>query len=518
MIISCIRITEKSNYFMDEITNFGIANNYNGFSLTISEGKKYVPSYMPFYDYLSVSEYNRFNYENVYKNTAWDVHPPLYYDLLHTICSIFPETFSKWYAGFINIVFIISTFIITYKLLYILPPVNKNNLSICLILIIFIFSKGIANSTVFLRMYTMAMFWCTSLTYILIKDVLSENKINLRFFIALFFVALFGALTHYYCIIFTVASCLIYGLIILKNKSFKKFFILVLSGIFSGLSAYILFPEMVKHMFTGYRGTESIENLNSSLQESLTRFQQYDEYIDIELFGGLFLYIFSFSLCIILFLLIKKYVTKDLTYNIKKSTFIDSYFLIFLPVIIYFIFVGKSSVYITDRYMFPVFPLILAGYFSMFFALIDQLFSKHKIYAVILEILISILVIIFNYSNPKYKEEYMYKYTIPILENAKNHSDYDSLFIYDENGIWNCYSSLLEATIYNSFTFINKSDLEILPYLEISDNNKLAVFIPNNENNILDVILETYPQYVNVEKNGSFWDYTSYFLSSDIFH
>ena len=514
LLISCIRIMEKVNFHKDEIVNYGIANNYNSFVMTVNEGKKYVPSSQPFLNFVTVSEYNRFNYQNVYRNTANDVHPPLYFDLLHTICSLFPGTFSKWYAGFVNIVFIIGTFILIQKLLNILPFTNEHKSTKYIISIIFIFSKGISNSTVFLRMYVMAMFLCTGLTYILIKDILSEKEININIYISLFFITLFGALTHYYCIIFAVASCFIYGLILLKNKSFKKFLLLILTGIMSGISAYVLFPEMVQHMFTGYRGIESIENLNSSLQQSIIRYQQYDEIINIELFGGLSLYILAISICIIIFLCIKNNNKKGFIYDKKTAYFIDSYLIIFLPVIIYFIFVSKSSVFIVDRYMFPIYALLLTGVFSIYFTLINRLFSNHNNLAFYIQIITSIVVIFFNFSNPKYKE-YLYKSTIPILENAKNHSDYDSLFIYDNSKIWNCYPSLLESTNYKSLTFVSNSNIDILPSLDIAQNNTLQVFVPNNETNVIEIIIETYPQFTIVDKNGSYTDYTSYFLSSD---
>ncbi len=74
----------------------------------ISTFKKneYESTYDIFYNnYFAVKKNERFDYRKVWKNQKNDVHPPIYYILLHTICSFFPGKFSWWYAGSINIFF-----------------------------------------------------------------------------------------------------------------------------------------------------------------------------------------------------------------------------------------------------------------------------------------------------------------------------------------------------------------------------------------------------------------------------
>ena len=54
-------------------------------------------------DYVTASANSTFNYASVYYNQRGDVHPPLYYMLLHTICSVFQGRFSKWFGLGLNI-------------------------------------------------------------------------------------------------------------------------------------------------------------------------------------------------------------------------------------------------------------------------------------------------------------------------------------------------------------------------------------------------------------------------------
>ncbi|MBR5116725.1 MAG: hypothetical protein IK096_06640, partial [Lachnospiraceae bacterium] len=45
-----------------------------------------------------------FHYGLVRTVQSWDVHPPLWYDLLHTACSLRPGVFSKWLGIGVNLV------------------------------------------------------------------------------------------------------------------------------------------------------------------------------------------------------------------------------------------------------------------------------------------------------------------------------------------------------------------------------------------------------------------------------
>lgn len=69
---------------------------------------------------------NRFNYASVYYNQVQDVHPPLFYMLVHTVSSIFNNTFSKYIIFSINIVFFIGTCILIWKILNLLRKKSRS--------------------------------------------------------------------------------------------------------------------------------------------------------------------------------------------------------------------------------------------------------------------------------------------------------------------------------------------------------------------------------------------------------
>jgi len=74
---------------------------------------------------------------------------------LHTLCSFFPEKFSKWYAGIINIFFALLTLYILRKLVL---NLTKNKEISNIVSFVFILSPGILSAISFFRMYIMECF------------------------------------------------------------------------------------------------------------------------------------------------------------------------------------------------------------------------------------------------------------------------------------------------------------------------------------------------------------------------
>lgn len=95
---------EKDFFHVDEALTFMLANSEYGLEVP----EKYKNEWRPgsdYYDLLTVSADNTFNYKQVYINQTNDVHPPLYYFVIHTVSSFFPLQFSKWFGILPNIFF-----------------------------------------------------------------------------------------------------------------------------------------------------------------------------------------------------------------------------------------------------------------------------------------------------------------------------------------------------------------------------------------------------------------------------
>jgi hypothetical protein len=208
----------KRFYDNDEAYSYGLSN--HDMSPTFKRNE-YESTYDIFYNnYFAVQKNSRFNYKKVWKNQKNDVHPPVYYMFLHTICSFFPGKFSWWYAGSINIFFALLTL---YVLRKIVLNLTNNNIEISTIVsLLFIFSPGILSSVIFLRMYVIAMFIFNLLIYIIIKEI-DISEYNFNFYLKLYFISVFGALTHYYCIFFYYSNLFYFNDYFIDSKKMESY-------------------------------------------------------------------------------------------------------------------------------------------------------------------------------------------------------------------------------------------------------------------------------------------------------
>ena len=91
-----------------------------------------------------------FNYGLVSTVQSWDVHPPLYYDILHTACSIVPRLFSKWIGIVVNMIAFVIAWLLLSKLMDIL---RVSDITKLLVLAIWGFNPMTVSFVMFTRMY-----------------------------------------------------------------------------------------------------------------------------------------------------------------------------------------------------------------------------------------------------------------------------------------------------------------------------------------------------------------------------
>lgn len=442
LIIFCFAIMLKQNYHVDEIYSFGLANNYGNIYIDIQDGHKYKPADKPYINYMTVDKNKRFDYGNVWKNQGADVHPVLYYILVHTICSLFPSTISKWYLGIINIFFMLATLFAFRKLL---QKLTNNTLLLQYASIFFIFSQAILDIVCFFRMYIMAMFFVTIVTYLLLQ-VYDEEIFSWKKQLSILVVVVLGSLTHYYFIVYLVALCLSVGIGILIQKNWKKFFNLILLMALSESIAIIIFPQMIQHIFFSNRGEESFANLGNSILTYWNSIRTYFRILNYDLMGGML----GYSVVILgIVLIFENIINKK--YKIEKENRkvqINRCMILGASIFIYFCIIAKIAVYQTDRYISPIYAVVIA----FVFILIEFILSHFKITqsnkCVIFTIMIAVALV---NSWTKGYWEYTYINSLDTIEKAKQYGTLDCFFIY--NGPWRVQPNYLEIKEYNSSTF-----------------------------------------------------------------
>lgn len=239
----------KEGFHSDEPWSYGYSNGYyTGLFYEDDEGNDlHLYEWIKpdiFEDYLTVSKDHRFAYDSVLYNLKRDkTVSPLYYFILHTICSFFPETFSWWYGFSINIVALI-VFLFT---LHALCKLISNNDTFSLICTGFIgFSTGMQSCFIYIRPYGFALMWVMLLLYFHMKMYKKGFQKVGKELIGILIITLMGGLTQsfFYLIAFFMAAFTDFYL--LFSKKWKMIVAYSSSMLIAVAGSYIVWPYPFK--------------------------------------------------------------------------------------------------------------------------------------------------------------------------------------------------------------------------------------------------------------------------------
>ncbi len=293
-------------------------------------------------DYLAVSEDNTFNYASVYYNQRGDVHPPFFYILLHTVCSFFQGSFSKWYGIGLNICISVITLLVLYKMCA--KHLGGKSLALA-ILATFALSCGCISTALFIRMYALLTLMTVLCCYAHLEIIYNDFALNRKLCIAVFFSVLGGYYTQYYFVLYAAGIAAVMCVLFLCKRRWKSLLCYVGTLAAAAAVGIAIWPFSIKHVFSGYRGRESLQILKSGDFLWLKAEYMCDN-IWSYMFGGnewLFLgFVIAGTIICICF---KK---KMLPYG--KAA------LIAIPVVFYTLIVGQISPFLTDRYVMCTYP------------------------------------------------------------------------------------------------------------------------------------------------------------------
>ena len=425
-------VNKKKGYHSDEIYSYGLSNSF--YQPFIHSNSVYGEEYLKvnewfsgevLREYVTVQPDERFRYDSVWYNQTQDRHPPLYYAVLHTICSFFPNTYSPVFGYIINYVCFIVMQIFLYKL-----AVNmlKSKYLALLLCCLWGFSAGAVDLTIFIRMYCMLAMMTVIFMYLHSEMYRISRqpgqKPSIKMYIALITVTALGALTQHMFLIVAFLTAVFFCIYYLVKKQFKIFLKYGFSMLGGAVLSVLIFPSTIPHLLSESSNVESL----SFLQQLFLTYRYSLRDIAISVIGGnivflcmtvpVFLLIAAAFLIPILYLLrdkpeVKKILSKlkslpkkfkirklkkalkNLWCDIKKIHPLFYLFLICITVIFattaYSInFIAKGYV---NRYLFIVYPLaeLILVYLICF------LFRKLKCRRTVVTI-IFLAIIIYNIS------------------------------------------------------------------------------------------------------------------------
>ena len=256
---------QKEDLFMDETFSYTLMNMKEGAGM-IQTAPEYNNKWIDgktLKNMLIVNNDEILRYDTVYYNQTQDVHPPLYYFLLHTASVLSFGNFTKWTGIILNIIIFVGICAVLY---IIGKKIFKSTIWSLVLVAIYGVSTGGIFSTIFIRMYELLIFfvllYLNKVTDILKKNIIENESISKKDMVELVTIFVFGMLTHYHFIIISVLiSAILFIIMLLKKVKMSRILTYIGINILGLLIYSVIYPSFYIHMFGTHRGAESAGNL-----------------------------------------------------------------------------------------------------------------------------------------------------------------------------------------------------------------------------------------------------------------
>lgn len=407
-------------------------------------------------DYMTVSTDEVFNYWSVYYNQSRDVHPPLFYILVHTFSALCLGHFSKYIIFAISLLFYIASCFIIRKILKLF---KKENL-VPITILLYGLSMGAISTVIFQRMYMMLTFFAISYLYISLKILKGNGAIEKKTKKQLFWITVLGFWTQYYFCIYIIAIVAIVLIYLWKNKKYQELKQYIFTHIKAAILGIALFPASIYHIFFSYRGIGAVG-------EQLSFFTRIDEFMKLIFYSFSIPNKIGYTLTGILLIL---FIIKLCTAKRK-----DIVLAMTLPTILFILAITKIAPFINLRYVMCVLPMIVISIVFFIHTTIKKIyqFCENKklvlkesknyqffknnagiIFGTILTITISIYG--FKESRPMYLYE-GYSEKINIAEENKH-----TKFIYVGEVVFNHLQDMEEFLRYDNYLILSTQEINVL--------------------------------------------------------
>ena len=446
---------------VDEVFTFMLANHQhkNGhLSLSPKDGKVYSGEEL-WNEFMTTAGNNkRFDYANVFFNQSKDVHPPLYYVLIHTVSSLFPNMDVAKIGLIVNIPLACIAFC---QFVWLASKLGLKKYNAIAISALYVLGAGfISYAVFFLRMYCLMTVWVNFLIMVLLEFP-PEEKAPLKYCACLGFALLGGALTQHYFIIYAFFACALYAAFVIRSRNWQKLISSIgTAGIAAGLEVAI-FPAVIRHLLKSGRGKEAIGKALS--------FSQFRKFIgsfimqiDDNAFGGLLLAV----LILLMVMLIVSSRTKD---KHKPSKAASGYCLLVIPALLYIVIISAIAPYKDYRYIVPAAGALYIAVLSGLINLIRRLSARAVVFVLLLACLMSVTT--YRGGAVNLRRDYE---RLPIP-----YKDLTCVFIYHIPDRWTTNSAFIQLRLFDKVVFV--SDKNWGKYKNTDyHSGSLAVYLPKD--------------------------------------
>ncbi len=461
-----------------------------------------------------------FRYNVVKQMQSWDVHPPFYYYLFHTACSLFPGVFSKWLGIGVNLIGYAGSFWLLAYGVYTAVTCrekvmekekekektrNKGRLIAFLTCLGWGFSSAVISGVMFIRMYQWLTFFILLCLGLHLRVLKKGDFRIVTFFLPLALTVFLGFLTQYYYIIFHFFLGLAFCFWLIKNRKVKE---LLAYGGACGVGfvgAVLYYPASMSHILRGYRGTEAVSEFSdvSNTWERLRFF--YGLFDDYVMNGTLSWWLLG--ICLLAVTL--GYLRKRGKRNVSSSG--AAWGMILFACAGYFFTVSKTALLLgetSNRYQLPVYGLLLFlllyGAWAAFTGIVEPFVNgkKEKMGMWILAgIFGMVLLLTEGLALKGGRVFFLYEEEKEAMSFVQEHKEDTVVVFYNEasaDHIWWLADELME---YEKVYLASQGNQEPIDDESILESDRLLVYVADHENGeaSLEMLLNVNPRLSSCE-------------------
>ncbi len=314
-----------------------------------------------FGDYITVGDRDAFDYLSVYFNVKDDNHPPLHFMALHTVSSVFRGQITPLMGCGINLICVLGIMGLLMwmgrMLCFLFGKTERGRFAGFWAAALYGFSAGAMSTTLLIRMYGMLSFWCAALLAIHLSklaaprlrvqgeqgyDFCKKNR-------WLILVTLCGFWTQYFFLFYCLILAAVTVILLWRADRKQEVWCYIRSMVSAAVIGLVCFPFAISDVFSSGRGVEALANLSSGLDGYGMRLRR---------FGGILVQ----ETGVLTVLLVGAVMIGCIAWHLWKERGIVSRGLVgllLLPAIGYFLLAARMSPYLVDRYIMPLFPLVI---------------------------------------------------------------------------------------------------------------------------------------------------------------
>ena len=350
----------KQGYHEDELLTYNLANSSKELGV---DAEWNTPG--DFNEYLAAGAH-RFDYINVYDNQIIDAsHPPLYYAAVHTVCSFFPDTFSRWLAFGINVAMMAGALVLLYR---VGRRVSGSNFYALIGVAGYAFSIACITTTIYLRMYASLTFWVLAFLAVTLRIYDRGRAVRLTDFLLMLVTVALGILTQYYFILCAGLIGLVFLVLSVREHHVKSLLFYILTAVVGAGIALAVYPCIVTNVLGGNRGFGSLK-LDIDTITIVTylgyKLLCYAEILAKDMFLGNVWVLAGCAVCLLLAYILPRV--------IKKKKLPRKAWFIIVPAVVYFIGIALVSPFNSDRYVMACLPLLSLLFTFAFIRLITMI-------------------------------------------------------------------------------------------------------------------------------------------------